>query len=54
MIIYKKIREFRNRHQPGIAVTVDLLTTGVDVPAIEFIVFLRPVKSRILWVQNSE
>lgn len=47
----QKIRAFRNRPQPQIAVTVDLLTTGVDVPAIEFIVFLRPVKSRILWVQ---
>jgi type I restriction enzyme R subunit len=47
----KKIREFRNRPQPSVVVTVDLLTTGVDIPAIEFIVFLRPVKSRILWVQ---
>jgi type I restriction enzyme R subunit len=47
----QKIPEFRNRPEPGIVVTVDLLTTGVDIPAIEFIVFLRPVKSRILWVQ---
>jgi len=23
----------------------------VDIPALEFIVFLRPVKSRILWEQ---
>ena len=28
-----------------------MLSTGVDVPSIEFIVFLRPVKSRILWEQ---
>jgi type I restriction enzyme R subunit len=34
-----------------VAVTVDMLSTGVDIPALEFIVFLRPVKSRILWVQ---
>lgn len=47
----QKIREFRNRPQPKISVTVDLLTTGIDIPAIEFIVFMRPVKSRILWVQ---
>lgn len=47
----QKIQEFRNRPQPQIVVTVDLLTTGVDIPAIEFIIFLRPVKSRILWVQ---
>jgi type I restriction enzyme, R subunit len=47
----QKIREFRNRPNPGIAVTVDLLTTGVDIPDLEFIVFLRPVKSRILFEQ---
>ena len=28
-----------------------MLSTGVDIPALEFIVFLRPVKSRILWEQ---
>lgn len=47
----QKIREFRNRPSPGIAVTVDLLTTGVDIPDLEFIVFLRPVRSRILFEQ---
>lgn len=47
----QRIREFRNRPKPGIAVTVDLLTTGVDIPDLEFLVFLRPVKSRILFEQ---
>ncbi len=47
----QRIREFRNRPNPGIVVTVDLLSTGVDVPDIEYIVFLRPVKSRILFEQ---
>lgn len=47
----QRIKEFRNRPKPKIAVTVDMLTTGVDIPGLEFIVFLRPVKSRILWVQ---
>ena len=47
----QRIREFRNRPNPKIVVTVDMLTTGVDIPALEFLVFLRPVKSRILWVQ---
>jgi len=47
----QKIRQFRNRSEPKIVVTVDMLSTGVDIPAIEFIVFLRMVKSRILWVQ---
>jgi len=32
-------------------VTVDMLSTGVDIPDLEFIVFLRPVKSRILFEQ---
>jgi type I restriction enzyme R subunit len=47
----QKIREFRNRPNPKIVVTVDMLSTGVDIPALEFVVFMRPVKSRILWVQ---
>lgn len=47
----QKIREFRNRPNPKIVVTVDLLTTGVDIPDLEFLVFLRPVKSRILFEQ---
>lgn len=45
------IREFRNRPQPSVVVTVDMLSTGVDIPDLEFIVFLRPVKSRILFEQ---
>jgi len=47
----QRIREFRNRPNPGVVVTVDLLTTGVDIPDLEYIVFLRPVKSRILFEQ---
>lgn len=47
----QRIREFRNRQNPGIVVTVDMLSTGVDVPKIENIVFLRPVRSRILFEQ---
>ncbi|HEX5270976.1 MAG TPA: type I restriction-modification enzyme R subunit C-terminal domain-containing protein [Gemmataceae bacterium] len=47
----QRIREFRNRPCPAVVVTVDMLSTGVDIPALEFIVFLRPIKSRILWEQ---
>ena len=47
----KRIREFRNRPNPGIVVSVDLMSTGVDIPDLEYIVFLRPVKSRILFEQ---
>ncbi len=45
------IREFRNERSPNIAVTVDLLTTGVDIPKITILVFLRRVGSRILFDQ---
>jgi type I restriction enzyme, R subunit len=47
----QRIREFRNRPNPGVVVSVDMLTTGVDIPDLEFLVFLRPVKSRILFEQ---
>lgn len=42
---------FKNEKYPNIAVTVDLLTTGIDVPAICNLVFMRRVKSRILYEQ---
>ncbi len=47
----QKIRELKNEVLPKIAVTVDLLTTGIDVPAICNLVFLRRVNSRILYEQ---
>jgi len=47
----QRIREFRNRQNPGIVVSVDLMSTGVDIPDLEIIVFLRPVQSRILFEQ---
>ncbi len=46
-----RIKEFRNRPDPHIVITVDMLSTGVDIPSIENIVFLRAVKSRILFEQ---
>jgi type I restriction enzyme R subunit len=45
------IRRFKNEPFPNVAVTVDLLSTGVDVPAICNIVFLRRMNSRILYDQ---
>lgn len=45
------IRRYRNEVNPVIAVTVDLLTTGIDVPPISNLVFLRRVNSRILYEQ---
>ncbi len=47
----KQITRFKNERFPSIVVTVDLLSTGVDVPEICNIVFLRRVKSRILYEQ---
>jgi type I restriction enzyme R subunit len=45
------IRRYKNERTPNVAVTVDLLTTGVDVPQICNLVFLRRVNSRILFDQ---
>ena len=45
------IKRFKNEHFPTIAVTVDLLSTGIDVPEITKIVFMRRIKSRILYEQ---
>jgi type I restriction enzyme R subunit len=47
----KLIRRYKNERTPSVAVTVDLLTTGIDVPAICNLVFLRRVNSRILFDQ---
>ncbi|WP_396268632.1 type I restriction-modification system endonuclease [Ideonella sp.] len=45
------IKRYKNERLPNVAVTVDLLTTGVDVPEICNLVFLRLVNSRILFDQ---
>lgn len=45
------ISRYKNEKFPNIAVTVDLLTTGIDVPAICNLVFMRRVRSRILYEQ---
>jgi type I restriction enzyme R subunit len=44
-------KKFKNEKYPNIVVTVDLLTTGIDVPNICNLVFLRAVRSRILYEQ---
>lgn len=49
--IQEKIKRFKNEDYPSIVVTVDLLTTGIDVPSIFTLVFMRRVKSRILFEQ---
>lgn len=48
---HEAVRRYKNEKYPSIVVTVDLLTTGVDVPSICNLVFLRRIKSRILYEQ---
>ncbi|WP_254500439.1 helicase-related protein, partial [Salmonella enterica] len=48
---HSMIVRFNKERLPTIVVTVDLLTTGVDIPSFCNIVFLRKVKSRIHYEQ---
>ena len=41
------INQFKKEDFPRIAITVDLLETGIDVPEVVNLVFMRPVQSRI-------
>ncbi|NPA92848.1 MAG: DEAD/DEAH box helicase family protein [Chloroflexi bacterium] len=45
------IAEFRNSYYPRIAVTVDMVATGTDIKPIEVLLFMRAVKSRLLFEQ---
>ncbi|MBU2573612.1 MAG: DEAD/DEAH box helicase family protein [Elusimicrobia bacterium] len=45
------IASFRNSYNPRIAVTVDMISTGTDIKPIECVVFMRDVKSRVLFEQ---
>ena len=49
--ILEAIKRFKNEKFPNIVVTVDLLTTGIDIPPICNLIFLRRVRSRILYEQ---
>lgn len=49
--IQEAIKRFKNERYPSMVVTVDLLTTGIDVPTITTLVFMRRIKSRILFEQ---
>jgi type I restriction enzyme R subunit len=45
------IQSFRNQYDPRIAVTVDMVATGTDIKPIEIVMFMRAVKSRVLFEQ---
>jgi type I restriction enzyme R subunit len=41
----KSLSQFRNSFYPRIAVTVDMVATGIDIKPLECIIFMRDVKS---------
>jgi type I restriction enzyme R subunit len=45
------IQQFRKGFQPRVAVTVDMIATGTDIRPVEVVLFLRAVKSRLLFEQ---
>jgi type I restriction enzyme R subunit len=45
------IQSFRNSYNPRIVVTVDLIATGTDIKPVEIVMFMRSVKSRVLFEQ---
>lgn len=45
------ISAFRNAYFPRIAVTVDMIATGTDIKPLEVLLFLRAVRSRLLFEQ---
>ena len=49
--IQSMITRYNKERLPNIVITVDLLTTGIDIPSICNLVFIRKVKSRILYEQ---
>ena len=49
--IYEKFRD-SEKTTPVIATTVDLLTTGVDIPSVRNLVFLKPLGSKVYFKQH--
>ncbi len=45
------IQQFRNSYYPRVVVTVDLIATGTDIRPVEIVMFMRSVKSRVLFEQ---
>lgn len=43
----KSIDQFKQDNLPRIAISVDMLDTGIDVPEVVNLIFMRPVQSRI-------
>lgn len=45
------IANFRNAYYPRVAVTVDMIATGTDIKPLEALLFMRQVRSRVLFEQ---
>lgn len=45
------IQDFRTGYYPRVVVTVDLIATGTDIRPVEIVMFMRSVKSRVLFEQ---
>jgi type I restriction enzyme R subunit len=49
-MIYEQFRD-SDKPTPVVATTVDLLTTGVDVPSVHNVVMIRPISSKVMFKQ---
>lgn len=47
----KSLDDFKRKEMPRIAISVDMLDTGIDVPAIRNLVFAKPVFSQVKFWQ---
>ncbi|MBA2392177.1 MAG: DEAD/DEAH box helicase family protein [Ktedonobacteraceae bacterium] len=47
----KMLDDFKSRDMPRVAISVDMLDTGIDVPAIQTLVFAKPVYSQVKFWQ---
>ena len=45
------IASFRNSYHPRIAVSVDMIATGTDIKPLEVLLFMRLIRSRVLFEQ---
>lgn len=49
--VEKTLQDFKQRDMPHVAISVDMLDTGIDIPAIQNLVFAKPVFSQVKFWQ---
>jgi type I restriction enzyme R subunit len=49
--VYENFKD-SEKTTPVVATTVDLLTTGVDIPSVKNLVFLKPISSKVYFKQH--